>query len=148
MSLEITRLRDLCPWRSHVFDEIDLEVEADSLVGFATACGETHPRFVDPSHNDFQGVPNYLTRIHGTRTLPEGFPVEMHRCFDAGKSIEVHQPVRKGDRVTGRSEIHDIYEKSGRTGTMLFIVHRMNFYNQGGDHLATVDWRLVQREFD
>ena len=72
----------------------------------------------------------------------------MHRCFDAGKSIEVHKPVRPGDRVTGRSEIHDIYEKSGRTGTMLFIVHRMNFYNQADDHLATVDWRLVQREFD
>jgi hypothetical protein len=31
---------------------------------------------------------------------------------------------------------------------MLFIVHRMNFYNQEDVHLATVDWRLVQREFD
>ena len=132
----------------HVFDEIDLDITPDSLVGFATACGERAPRFVDRDHADFQGVPNYLTRIHGTRTLPQGFPVEMHRCFDAGKSIECHQPVRPGDRVTGRSEIHDIYEKSGRSGTMLFIVHRMNFYNQAGDHLATVDWRLVQREMD
>ena len=118
------------------------------MVGFATACGETHPRFTDVENPDFQGVPNYLTRIHGTRTLPLEFPVEMHRCFDAGKSIEFHQAVRAGDRVTGRSEIADIYEKSGRSGTMLFIVHRMNFYNQGGDHLATVDWRLVQRELD
>ncbi len=132
----------------HVFDEIDLDIKPESLVGFATACGETQPRFVDPSHADFQGVPNYLTRVHGTRSLPNGFPVEMHRCFDAGKSIEVHQAVRAGDRITGRSEIHDIYEKSGRSGTMLFIVHRMNFYNQAGDPLATVDWRLVQREFD
>ena len=132
----------------HVFDEIDLDITSESLVGFARACGETHPRFTDPENPDFQGVPNYLTRIHGTRTLPLEFPVEMHRCFDAGKSIEFHQPVRAGDRVTGRSEIADIYEKSGRSGTMLFIVHRMNFYNQGGDHLATVDWRLVQRELD
>ena len=132
----------------HVFDEIDLDITAESLVGFATACGETHPRFTDVENPDFQGVPNYLTRIHGTRTLPLEFPVEMHRCFDAGKSIEFHRAVRAGDRVTGRSEIADIYEKSGRSGTMLFIVHRMNFYNQGGDHLATVDWRLVQRELD
>jgi hypothetical protein len=138
----------LAEYGDHVFDEIDLDIEPDSLVGFATACGETQPRFTDPSDGDFQGVPSYLTRIHGTRSLPEGFPVEMHRCFDGGKSIECHLPVRAGDKVTGRSEIHDIFEKSGRSGTMLFIVHRMNFYNQQGDHLATVDWRLIQREMD
>lgn len=133
---------------NHVFDEIDLDITPESLVGFATACGESHPRFIDPAHADFQGVPNYLTRIHGTRSLPKGFPVEMHRCFDAGKSIECHKSVRAGDKITGRSQIHDIFEKSGRSGTMLFIVHRMNFFNQAGDHLATVDWRLVQREMD
>jgi hypothetical protein len=132
----------------HVFDEISLDVEAESLVGFARACGETLPRFLDPTDPDFQAVPNYTTRIHGTRSLPKDFPIEMHRCFDAGKSITVHAPVRAGDKIEGRSEIADIYEKTGRTGSMLFIVHRMNFYNQEGVHLATVDWRLVQREFD
>ena len=132
----------------YVFDEIELDVEPESLVGFATACGETQSRFVDPADPDFQGVPNYLTRIHGSRAMPEDFPVEMNRCFDAGKSVEFHAPVRPGDKIQGRSEIADIFEKSGRSGSMLFIVHRMNFYNQGGLHLATVDWRLVQRELD
>lgn len=132
----------------YVFDEIELDVEPESLVGFATACGETQPRFTDPAHPDFQGVPNYLTRIHGSRAMPEDFPVEMNRCFDAGKSVAFHAPVRPGDKIEGRSEIADIFEKSGRSGSMLFIVHRMNFYNQNGLHLATVDWRLVQRELD
>jgi len=131
-----------------VFDEIDLDVDADSLVGFALACGETDPRFTDRSHPDFQAVPNYPTRIHGTRQLPKDFPVEMQRCFDAGKSCVVHAPVRAGEKITGKSEIFDIYEKTGRSGSMLFIVHRMNFYGRGNVHLATVDWRLVQREFN
>jgi hypothetical protein len=125
-----------------VFDEIDIDVEAESLADFALACGEILPKFTDPSDPDFQSVPNYTTRIHGTRSLPPDFPVEMHRCFDAGKAIEVHAPVRPGD------EIADIYEKTGRSGSMLFIVHRMSFYNQRGEHLSTVDWRLVQREMD
>ena len=132
----------------YIFDEIELDAETESLVGFATACGETQAKFTDPEHPDFQAVPNYLTRIHGSRSMPEDFPVEMNRSFDAGKSVEFHAPVRPGDKITGRSEIADIFEKSGRSGSMLFIVHRMNFYNQGGEHLATVDWRLVQREFD
>lgn len=132
----------------HIFDKIDLTVEKESLVGFAKACGETQARFIDPSHPDFQAVPNYTTRIHGTRGLPPDFPVDMNRCFDAGKSVEVHLAVRPGDKIQGRSEIADIYEKTGRSGKMLFIVHRMNFYNQNDEHLSTVDWRLVQREFD
>jgi len=132
----------------YVFDEIELDIEPESLVGFATACGETQSRFTDPTDPDFQGVPNYLTRIHGSRAMPADFPVEMHRCFDAGKSVQFHAPVRPGDKIQGRSEIADIFEKSGRSGSMLFIVHRMNFYNQAGVHLATVDWRLVQRELD
>jgi len=131
-----------------VFDEIDLDVEAESLADFAAACGETAAKFVDPSDDDFQSVPNYTTRIHGTKSLPPDFPIEMHRCFDAGKSVENFKPVRPGDKIVGRSEIADVYEKSGRSGSMLFIVHRMNFYNQAGDHLSQVDWRLVQREMD
>ena len=132
----------------YIFDEIALDIESDSLVGFATAVGETLPKFIDPADADFQGVPNYLTRIHGSRALPKDFPVEMARCFDAGKSIEFHAAVRPGDKIQGKSEIADIFEKTGRSGTMLFIVHRMHFYNQDEKHLATVDWRLVQREFD
>lgn len=131
-----------------VFDEIELDVDAASLVDFALACGETDSIYTDPSHPDFQAVPNYPTRIHGTRQLPKDFPVEMQRCFDAGKSVVVHAPVRAGEQVTGRSEIADIYEKTGRSGSMLFIVHRMNFYGRGNVPLATVDWRLVQREFN
>ncbi len=131
-----------------VFDQTELVVETESLVGFAKACGETQARFTDPSHPDFQAVPNYPTRIHGRKSLPKDFPIDMHRCFDAGKSVTVHAPIRSGDKIQGRSEIADIYEKSGRSGAMLFIVHRMNFYNQQDVHLATVDWRLVQREFD
>ena len=97
----------------HVFDKIDLEVESESLIGFAKACGETQPKFTDPSHPDFQAVPNYTTRIHGTRGLPKDFPIDMHRCFDAGKSVEVHAAVRAGDKIQGRSEIADVYEKTG-----------------------------------
>ena len=132
----------------HVFDKIDLDVEAESLIGYAKACGETQPRFIDETHPDFQAVPNYPTRIHGTRGLPKNFPIDMKRCFDAGKSVTIHSSIHAGDKIQGRSEIADIYEKTGRSGAMLFIVHRMNFFNQDDVHLATVDWRLVQREFD
>ncbi len=46
----------------------------------------------------------------------------------------------------GRSEIHDVYEKTGRSGSMLFRVHRMTFSNQSGEVVSVVDWRMVVRE--
>jgi acyl dehydratase len=65
--------------------------------------------------------------------------------FDAGKRVEVHGPIRPGDVLTARSKIHDIYEKTGRSGSMVFIVHRMEFWNQREEPVSVVDWRLVQQ---
>jgi len=63
----------------------------------------------------------------------------------AGKSVEVHTPLRLGDEVTAKSEIFDIYEKTGRSGSMLFVVHRMRFTNQNDELISIVDWRMVQK---
>ncbi|MCP4036774.1 MAG: MaoC family dehydratase, partial [bacterium] len=56
-----------------------------------------------------------------------------------------YAPMRPGDTITGRSQIHDIYEKTGRSGPMMFVVHRMEFTNQDGVKVAIVDWRVVMR---
>ena len=59
------------------------------------------------------------------------------------KCVEVYGPIRPDDKIIARSEIHDIYEKTGRSGSMLFIVHRMEFSNQKGEPVSVVDWRRV-----
>jgi len=134
-------------WAGFTFEALDYEVGAEELVGFAVACGETAPRFVDADHADFEAVPSFTTKFHGRRMFPEGFPTlsKKNPPFDAGKCVEVIAPIRPGDRLTARSSIHDIYAKTGRSGTMCFIVHRMAFENQDGAPVAIVDWRLMQR---
>ena len=134
-----------CGWE---FDEVDFEMKAEPMVEFAASCGETQSRFTEPDDPDFQAVPSYTTRFHGRRAMPDDFPIKQHQGFDAGKSVDVHNPLRPGDKLTARSEIHDIYEKTGRSGPMLFIVHRMKFSNQRGELISVVDWRLVQRLAD
>jgi acyl dehydratase len=66
--------------------------------------------------------------------------------FDAGKRVEVHGPIRPGDVLVARSKIHDVYEKTGRSGSMIFLVHRMEFSNQRGELVAIVDWRFLQQQ--
>lgn len=128
------------------FDTAQFEVVAEEALGFAEACGETDPRFTDPAHPDFQAPPTYTARFHGTRAMPEGFPqAALARTFDGGKCVTVHAPLRVGSKLVARSRIADIFEKTGRSGTMTFIVHRMEFHTEDGTHVSTVDWKLIQR---
>jgi hypothetical protein len=132
-------------WAGWEFDESHFEISAEKLRDFALACGEKQPRFVDPSDPDFQAVPNFTTSFHGHRQLPDGFPMEREKSFDGGKCVEPKLPVRPGDSITGKSEIYDIFEKSGRSGGMMFVVHRMRFYNQRDELVSVVDWKMIQK---
>jgi len=146
MDLDVEALRkEWCGWE---FDSVDFEMTAEPMVEFAVSCGETQPRFTDPSDPDFQAVPSFTTRFHGSRAMPANFPIKSRQSFDAGKSVEIFNPLRPGDTLTAKSEIHDIYEKTGRSGGMVFVVHRMRFSNQNGDPISIVDWRLVQKAAD
>jgi hypothetical protein len=133
-------------WAGAAFDTAEFEITAGDLRDFALACGETASHYTDPDDPEFRAVPNFTSRYVGRRVLPENFPRFSNGFgFDAGKCVTVLGPLRVGDRVTAKSRIHDIYTKTGRSGTMLFIVHRMEFSNQRGEPISIVDWRMVQR---
>lgn len=144
MEIDVDKLKQ--DWAGATFDTAEFEVKADDLRDFALSCGETAAHFIDPEHPDFRAVPNFTSRYVGRRVLPDNFPrFSQGFGFDAGKCVTVLGPIRVGDRVTAKSKIHDIYTKTGRSGTMLFIVHRMEFANQRGEPVSIVDWRMVQR---
>ena len=127
------------------FDEVDFEIDAHELSEFAITCGETGPRFTDPADPDFQAAPSYPARFHGQRQLPEGFPLTMENSFDGGKTVECLAPIRPGDVLIARSHIHDIFEKTGRSGGMMFVVHRMEFTNQDDVLVSVVDWKMIRK---
>ena len=144
MDIDIQELKD--GWCGRQFDEVSFGLDVHEMVEFAISCGETQSRFTDPDDPDFQAVPSYSSRFHGRRAMPKDFPVLSHQGFDAGKCVEVYGPIRPDDKIIARSEIHDIYEKTGRSGSMLFIVHRMRFTNQRDELVSIVDWRMVQNQ--
>ncbi len=131
-------------WLNQDFDEREFEVRAKEMVSFAAAAGETAPRFLDPDDPDFQAPPTFSARFHGRRLLPEEFP-QIGLPLDAGKAVLPRRPLRAGARLVGRSHLHDIYEKTGRSGRMIFLVSRMELY-EGEALVSIVDSRMVIRE--
>ncbi len=135
-------------WVGFEFDRSEFRVDGQRMLDWAQACGEIDPRFVDPENPDYQAHPTFTAQFGARRILPEGFPKLGKGGFDGGKAVECKGPIRAGDVLTGDSQIADIYTKTGRSGTMIFIVHRMTFSNEAGEPVSTVDWRIMRSAKD
>ena len=121
-------------------------VTAEELVAFARALGETRPEYVEPGPG-LVGHPTFCVRYKGNKFYPENIPktINVRSGFDAGKDIEFGVPVRAGDTVEVRCTLHDVYEKTGRTGSMYFVVIRFTMTNQRGETVAVIDNRFMHR---
>ena len=128
------------------FDEVTFAIDGARFAEYAKVCGETAPRYTDPAHPDFQAPPTFVSTLVGGRSMPPDFPNLGGMGMDAGKGVEWKAPVRHGATLTGRSHLHDIYAKTGRSGRMVFLVARMELRDEAGEHIANADTRTVIRE--
>ena len=129
-----------------VFDEFEVVLEADKLADYAKSCGETAAKFIDPNDPDFQAPPTIGSSFNPKRRNPEGFPTIKGLGMDAGKAVHPIKPMRPGEPITVRTHMHDIYTKSGRSGRMVFFVHRLEFSDTSGELLGSADTSVVIRE--
>ena len=144
MDADIEKLRER--FLNIEFDEVEFTVDGGRFREYAVAAGETDPKFTDPEHPEFQAPPTFVSTLVGRRNFPSDFPPLNGVGMDAGKQVEWKAPVRDGAKLTGKSHLHDIYTKTGRSGRMVFLVTRMELYDDQGLHIANADTRTVIRE--
>jgi acyl dehydratase len=135
-----------------VFDVTDpVPVTAEEIKGFCEAVGETNPLFTDEAsakkgrYGRLCAPPSFAVTFRNGRHFWEHVPRFGPRGFDAGKDIEFERPIFAGDRITLTSVVKEIYEKTGRSGTMVFVVIRSTLTNQNGETVAHIDHRFMHR---
>jgi acyl dehydratase len=128
-------------------------VTAAELIAYARSLGVEDPLYLDEAaaaagpYRGLVAFPTYVVKLRGGVFLPPEVTKEMTRAgFDAGKDIELGEPIRPGDVLTASSRITEIYDKTGRSGTMTFLVFRHEIRNQRDELVANVDNRLMQRQ--
>ena len=123
------------------FDRTDFApVTLDEIREYAAASGEPLRAGEDTA------PPTFVLRLRGRRFMPANLPADLGRTgFDAGKDIEFGAPVRVGDVLSASSTVHDIYEKTGRSGSMKFIVLRSVITNQRDQEVAIIDQKMMFR---
>ena len=89
--------------------------------------------------------PTFVVSLRTRHFLPPNMPNLGRAGFDAGKDIDFGVPIRVGDTLTSSSTLHDIYEKTGRTGSMRFMVLRTLVTNQRGEQVAMIDQKMMFR---
>jgi len=136
--------------RSMVGQEFDHTVfppvSVEEIRRYAAAYGETNPRWTTAADAELSAPPTFALCLRGHHFMPKHLPRNLGRSgFDAGKDIEMGVPVRPGDVLTGSSTVHDVYEKTGRSGTMTFIVFRTAVTNQRDETVAVIDQKMMFR---
>jgi acyl dehydratase len=135
-----------------VFEVTDpVDVSAEDIRKFCAAIGETNALYTDEQaakagpHAGIVAPPSYAVTFRNGRHFFTHVPRFGRAGFDAGKDVEFHSPIRPGDRITLSSHVKEIYEKTGRTGSMVFVVVRSTVQNQNGEVIAHIDHRFMNR---
>ena len=130
--------------------ESPVEVTAEMIANFCYAIGEMS---LEDTSSDGAGHDPNQSRIAPPsfagvfrlaeltfEKLPQG-----SRRLAAGMEVDFIAPIRAGDRITMASRIKEVYEKTGRTGAMVFMVIGSTLRNQDGDVVALIDHRFMHR---
>jgi acyl dehydratase len=119
-----------------------VEVTAEAIAAFCRALGDEAG--LNGPDGQVIAPPSFAVTFRNTDAFFRYTP-RMGRGFDAGKEVEFLAPIRAGDRITLTSIVREAYEKTGRSGTMTFVVLRSTLTNQRGETVAHVDHRFVHR---
>jgi len=126
-----------------------VQVTRELIADFCAAIGETNPLYTDPEaaragpHGGLVAPPSLAAIFGDGENIFEHFPEFDRRRLAAGMEVEFVAPIRAGDSITTVSRVKEIYEKTGRSGAMLFIVVSSELRKQDGEIAARIEHRFT-----
>lgn len=128
------------------------EVTREMVQAFSRSIGETGAEFNDESAAQAAGyrsvvAPPTLCTLYVRRVQLPDINLKFGRTrFHAGQRVQAIAPILAGDFLTASSHLKEVYPKTGRSGTMVFIVWETTFRNQNGEVVAEVQESYAARE--
>jgi acyl dehydratase len=130
------------------FAPYTVTVERGRIKDFARAIGDLNPFYLD----DRVGASSEFGDLIAPPTFPitfrdEGFDTnallkelgtDVSRILHGEQEFELHRPIRAGETFLCRPKLTDIYEKSGKSGAMAFVVRETYVTDKDGELVATL----------
>ena len=127
------------------------QVTAQMILDFAQSTGETNPLHSDEAKakaSEFGSLsaPPTFCNVFVNGTMRPDIKLEYGDIgFFAGQAIESLSPIRPGDTLDASTKLKEVYAKTGRSGTMVFVVWETSFTNQNSEDVARVQESYVRR---
>ena len=128
------------------------EVTREMVLAFSESTAEPVLEFSDDAAAEAAGFPALvapptLCTLFVRRVELPDIQLKFGRTrFHAGQRVQARAPIYAGDHLTASSHLKDVYAKTGRSGTMVFMVWETTFRNQNGDVVADVQESYAARE--
>jgi len=134
-------------------EPVVFEIEKGAIRRFAQAVEDPNPLWIDDEYARQTGYGGIVCPP-GFFGLPAMQSAEMGDMIDlvdpplknilfAGTDCDFYLPIRPGDILISYMKLTDLYEKSGSSGTRIFMVFEANFKNQRDDVVARIRYSLV-----
>lgn len=105
-------------------------IERGAVKKFAHAIGDEHPIYLDPEYAKTSRYGRNIAPVTFARTLDfgkiEGLHLPKQGLIHGEQSFHYERPLFVGEEVYCYTEIKDYYEKTGKSGTMGFLVTENN----------------------
>ena len=128
------------------------EVTKEQIQAFSRGIGETDPIHTDEAaalKQGYRGIvapPTFCTIMVHRVSLPDINLKFGRNQVHAGQRVQSRAPIQAGDFITASSHLKEVYAKTGRSGTMVFVVWETTFRNQDGTVVAEVQESFARRE--
>jgi acyl dehydratase/predicted metal-dependent phosphoesterase TrpH len=129
-----------------------LEVTLDSIANYCEALEETNPLYTDATWAENEGpygglvAPPGILNTAGLRQGPDPQIRFGDQSFMAGSRLETFSPIKPGDTIDAFTQVKEVYEKTGRSGRMVFVVRHTRYANQDGVDVAATENSVVFRQ--
>jgi len=130
-------------------------VERGKIKEFARALGDANPLYLDDrvgaasEWGDLIAPPTFSVTFRDeaadTAAFLRELGTDISRILHGEQEFELHRPIRAGETFVCRPKLTDIYEKSGKSGAMAFVVRETYVTDKDGELVATLRGVTVVR---
>jgi acyl dehydratase len=130
------------------FPPYTVTVERGRIKDFARAIGDLNPFYLDDrvgAASEFGGViapPTFPITFRDenfdTNTFLKELGTDVSRILHGEQEFELHRPIRAGETLLCRPRVSDIYEKTGKSGAMAFVVRETAVTDTENELVATL----------
>jgi acyl dehydratase len=132
-----------------------VHVERGKIKEFARAIGDLSPFYLDDEvgraspWGDIIAPPTFAVTFRDERAdtgaLLKDLGTDISRILHGEQEFEHYKPIRPGDTLLCRGRISDLYEKSGKSGPMAFVVRETTITDADNEVVARVRGITVVR---